>query len=226
MGERRGRPLIGLSVRMLAQRADAVLAELVEALGVDGTSVGATLGEVREMVAEIRRVDRANRDERRRLNKCLAAMREREAVERARADRAESLLQGMPVSSVNVRAESFVLDVVYEPNYVVRTRVPDLLEAYQTLRASASRTLAAVTATGEVMDREAVTALVAELEAGLAASVPLEICLFVPDAEAEGDNGEPLIRLYRTGSAEGEELHAHVRDASACGGDSTGGHGK
>ena len=200
MGERRGRPFIGLSVRVLAQRADAVLAELVEALGVDGTSVGAALGEVREMVAEIRRVDRA--------------------------DRAESLLQGMPVSSVNVGAESFVLDVVYEPDYVVRTRVPDLLEAYQTLRASASRTLAAVTATGEVMDREAVTALVAELEAGLAASVPLEICLFVPDAEAEGDNGEPLIRLYRTGSAEGEELHAHVRDASACGGDSTGGHGK
>lgn len=222
MGSLPVRPFIGLSVASLVKRVDRELGELAEALDAAEGAVAAegVVARVREMVAEIRRVDRANRD---------VARHQLEGTRRAwktmcdRAEQAEALLEGLragetevgvPSMGVCVEAESFTLDVVYEPDYVVRTRVPDLLEAYQDARSLLMRALDLLPDDGQIMDGTSVAGLEAELRAGIEACVPLEICMFVPDMEPVAGEDEPLVRLYRANRAECDAFNAQVSDST------------
>lgn len=77
MGERRVRPFIGLSAGTLVRRADRELVELVEALGLEGASVGVALEGVRELLAEAARRVRADRDGARAVERRLRLLEER-----------------------------------------------------------------------------------------------------------------------------------------------------
>lgn len=198
MGERRVRPFIGLSAGTLVRRADRELVELAEALGLEGSSVGVALEGVRELLAEAARRVRADRDAARAVERRLRLLEERFTGD------------GRVVwaSGVDMEADGFVLDVVYEPDYVVRVRVPDVVEAYQGMGAALRRALGLLEGVVDPVGGGSpvggvLGAVRAELEEGARLRVPLEVSLCAPGAE--GVDG-PVVRLFRAARADCEDF--------------------